>query len=117
MIESIEEGEIKISGKKYTFDVWIFGDGRVMQRDQTLSKDNKISTDEVQVILDNSQDIIAVVLGKGQKTEINMSDDAKKLLEKKKKIAVWDYSTGDAVKVFNEQIKKGKKIAAIFHLN
>ena len=36
---------------------------------------------------------------------------------KKKKIAIWDYSTEDAIKVFNEQLEKGQKMAAIFHLN
>jgi hypothetical protein len=117
MIDSIEPGEMKIGGKNYTFDVWIFGDGRVMQRDATLSSDNKVSVAEVQVILDNSLDMIALILGTGQKTSIEMSPEAKELLEKKKKIAVWDYPTDDAVKVFNDQLQKGQKIAAIMHLN
>ena len=117
MIDEVEEGMIKINGKKYTFDVWLFGDGRVMQRDMTLSKDNKISVEEVQVILDNSPDIVAIILGTGQKTHIGVSDEARKLLEKKKKIAIWDYNTEDAVKVYNDQISKGVKVAAIFHLN
>jgi len=117
MIDSVEPGEIKIGRCKYTFDVWIFGDGRVMLRDETLSKDNKISVEEVQVILDNSVDIVAIIIGSGQKTKIHISSEAKKFLEKKHKIAIWDYNTNDAVKVFNEQTKNGQKIAAIIHLN
>ena len=117
MIDAIEPGEIKVNGKKYTFDIWIFGDGRVMQRDATLSKDGKVSVDELTTVLDNSPEIVAVVIGSGQKTTIGISQEAKKLAEKKKKIAIWDYNTEDAVKVINEQLKNGQKIAAIIHLN
>jgi len=115
-IKSCEKGELNIDGTKYQFDVWIFSDGRVMQRDASLSKNNIIGMEEIQVILDNSQDLYAIILGNGQETHLSVDREILKKLAKKQ-VPVWSYTTCDATVVFNKQVKEGKKVAAILHLN
>jgi hypothetical protein len=106
-IDSVQHGEIVVDGEKYEFDVWVFTDGRVMER-QAISRD-KVAPDEVQTMIDNCEGLQELVIA-GDK-ELPVDQEAIELATGKK-ILLAQCNLSELAEFFNKEAES-KKIGAI----
>lgn len=106
-IDSIKQGEISVDGEKYAFDVWMFADGRVMERQAIDS--SKIASDEIQTIMDNSEGLQEVLIASVK--EIPVDKEAVELATGANVLLV-QCSLDEAMEFFNKE-SESKKIGAI----
>lgn len=114
-INSTEFGEITIDGKKYG-QVLIIGD-LVMERDyEKLEKlfgtSHKVGDWERDELVKGNPEII--VIGTGQSSVMNVDEELGNGLAKKG-IELIVASTPEAVEIYNEKIKEGKRVNALIH--
>jgi len=114
-IDSTEFGEITIDGKKY-HQVLIIGDS-VMERDyEKLEKlfgtSHRIGDWERDELLKGNPEII--IIGTGQSSVMNVDGELEDTLAKKE-IELIAVSTPEAVEIYNQKIKEGKRVNALIH--
>lgn len=114
-INSTEFGEITIDGKKY-YQVLIVGD-LVMERDsekleKLLGTTHKIGDWERDELLKANPEII--VIGTGQSSVMRVDGELANGLAKKS-IELIAVSTPEAIEIYNEKIKQGKRVNALIH--
>jgi len=114
-IDSSEFGEITIDGKKYS-QVLIIGD-LVMERDyEKLEKlfgtTHRVGEWEREELAKGNPEII--VIGTGQSSAMNVDGEIIDNLAKKG-IEMIVVSTPEAIEIYNEKVKQGKRVNALIH--
>jgi hypothetical protein len=104
-VDSIKEGEISVDGSKYGFSVWIFTDGRVMER-QAI-KLEKVAPDEIQTMIDNSEGLKEIVIC----GEIPVDEESVKLATSSN-VLLAQAEMGEFLEFFNTEAA-AKAVAAI----
>jgi len=106
-IDSLKKGEISVDGNKYSFNVWLFADGRVMERQAIDSA--KIGSDEIQTMTDNIEGLQEIIIA----SENEMPVD-KEAIEKATGASVLlvQCNLDEAMEFFNKEVDS-KKIGAI----
>ncbi len=110
-------GWIEIEGKKYEHDVVVYPDGRVERRKKEISKmkhgtSHMLDLDEIVWYLGHGER--AVVIGSGQYGLLDLTKEAKKLLEDRK-LEVYVLPTPKAIEKF-ESLRREKPTLGIFHV-
>lgn len=112
-IDSYEFGRIVIDGQEYDRDLILFPD--VVKENWWRKKGHDLSLNDIIDILYKKPDIL--IIGTGYSGLMNVSDEVIEEI-KSRGIELIIETTIDAVKIFNEKIKKlkDKKIVAALHL-
>ncbi len=104
-VDSIKDGEITVDGSKYSFSVWIFTDGRVMER-QAIKSD-KVAVDEIETMIGNSENLKEIVIC----GDVPVDEEAVKLATNSK-ILLAQAELGEFAEFFNKEAV-AKPVAAI----
>jgi hypothetical protein len=112
MIEQYTFGNIVVNGVTYNNDIKII-QGSVVS-EWWRKSGHFVEVDDIQDILKSKPDIL--VIGKGQPGQMKSTDTLRKFL-KKCDIELIEKKTSEAVETFNRLSKKGKNVAAGFHLS
>ena len=112
MIEQYAFGTIVVNGVNYNNDIKII-QGTVVP-EWWRKSGHFVDVDDIQDILKAKPDIL--VIGKGQPGQMKSTDALRKFL-KNRDIGLIEEKTSEAVEVFNRLFKKGKNVAAGFHLS
>jgi hypothetical protein len=114
-IDSTQFGEVVIDDKKY-HQALIIGD-KIEERDYKKLKElfdtaHKIGDWEIEALISNNPEII--IIGTGQNGAMSVDEDsAKKLKAKSSELIIAE--TPQAIEIYNEQVKLGKKVNALIH--
>ena len=110
-VERYSFGRIRIGGREYTSDI-IVGMGYL--KDNWWRKDgHRIQIDDIADILRLKPEI--VIFGIGANGVVKVDEEVlKKLKNEGMEIVV--RKTNDAVRIYNEMLKKGKKVVLAAHL-
>ena len=108
-LDATSFGSITISGKKYDHDVYVFWDGTVEQR----VGDHTVPARQMEYIVKKKPEII--VIGTGQFGVVHVPSESEKLA-KMHNIEVVKARTPQAIGIFNEAMKQGKRVSAIIHV-
>lgn len=111
MINNYSFGEIIINDKKYNKDVEIRWNGEVL--DWWRNKGHVFAITDLYRALEQEPEVI--ILGTGDYGVARVGEKVKNELEKQG-IELIIEKTADAVKIFNNYIKKNKKVTGLFHL-
>ncbi|RLI31889.1 hypothetical protein DRO51_02985 [Candidatus Bathyarchaeota archaeon] len=114
-IDSLSFGSIVIDGKKYRHDVIIYPSGMVKRRKGgfLMFGGHNIRKDEIEELYNSNPEVI--IIGTGTSGKAKLSEEGKSFL-KDKGLEVFEASSYEAVKKFNELTSLGKKVGAIFHV-
>jgi len=112
MIEQYTFGNIVVNGVNYNNDIKII-QGSVVP-EWWRKSGHFVEVDDIQDILKSKPDIL--VIGKGQPGQMKSTDTLRKFL-KNCDIELIEEKTSEAVETFNRLSKKGKNVAAGFHLS
>ena len=114
-IDSTKFGSVRIDGKEYN-QVLIIGN-RVIERDYEKLKElfdtsHKIGDWEIGELLKENPEIIVVATGQDELLEVEKS-----FIEKmeEKRIEVISAKTPEAIEIYNEKNKIGKRVNALIH--
>jgi len=108
-LEATSFGSITISGKNYDHDVYVFWDGTVERR----VGDHTVPARQMEYIIRSKPEI--VIIGTGQFGIVRVPSESEKLA-KEQDIEVVKARTPQAIRIFNEAMKKGKRVSAIIHV-
>ena len=108
-LDATSFGSITISGKKYDHDVYVFWDGTVERR----VGDHMVPVRQMEYIIKKKPEII--IIGTGQFGMVHVPSESEKLA-KEQNIEVVKALTPQAIGVFNEAMKQGKRVSAIIHV-
>lgn len=114
-IDETQFGEITIDKKKY-HQVLIAGD-KIEERDYKKLKElfdtaHKIGDWEIEELLSNNPEVI--VIGTGQNGAMTVDDEsAKKLKAISTEVII--AKTPEAIEIYNDRVKLGKKVNALIH--
>lgn len=108
-IDSVKFGEIRIEGKDYYSDMFVFWDGKVEFRE----KGHQITLNDIRFLVKRKP--YAIVIGKGMQGAVSVLPEVRQALEDKK-IKLFSDLTPNAVEIFNGLIAQGKKVVGIFHV-
>jgi hypothetical protein len=108
-INSVKFGEIRVSGKDYYSDVFVFWDGKV----ELKAKSHIICMDDMDFITKKKPD--ALVIGTGMQGVVKILPEVKEVLENRK-IKLFMDETPNAIDIFNGLKSRGKKVVGIFHV-
>jgi len=108
-LDAASFGSITISGKKYDHDVYVFWDGAVERR----VGDHTVPARQMEYIVNKKPEI--VIIGTGQFGEVRVPSESEKLA-KEQNIEVVKTRTPQAIGIFNEAMKQGKRVSAIIHV-
>jgi len=111
MIEAYQFGEIKINGKTYHHDVQVDWQGEVLKWQRKES--HWIDLEDLESALEKQPEII--IIGTGAYGVAKVSDKIKEKL-KNLEIPLTISPTPEAIKAFEENLKKSKKVVGLFHL-
>ncbi|MBI4175857.1 MAG: hypothetical protein HY518_01525 [Candidatus Aenigmarchaeota archaeon] len=109
MIDSIDYGEIRISGRDYYSDVLVWWGGEVEYRE----KQHIFSLEDFLRILEKRPQV--VVIGTGQEGSVRVPDRVKEMAEQTS-IELFIEPSRRAVQLFNAFLKDGKKVVAYIHV-
>lgn len=110
-IDSYSFGSMVVDGKQYSEDLIIFPD-RV--RPHWWRKEgHSLSIEDLDEVIDYKPELL--IVGKGASGCMSIPTLTRNVL-KDKQIEIIDKNTDEASQIFNEQIKKGKKVVGAFHL-
>ena len=101
-------GEVKIDGKSYFSDMYVYWDGRTEAR----KKGHLFDMDEFVKLLQKDPGII--VIGMGHNGIVKVPDEVLQMAENKK-IELFMEKTPQAAEVFNAFVKEGKRVIAVLH--
>lgn len=114
-VDSTKFGEVVVDGKKYN-QVLIVGDS-VAERDYEKLKElfgtsHRIGDWEAEVLLKGNPEV--VVIGTGQDGKLEVDKD---FLDRVQKEGVETLAaiTPEAIKIYNEKVKAGKRVNALIH--
>ncbi len=108
-IDSTSFGKIVIDGQEYKYDVFVFADGSIRER----QREHTISKEEIELLASPKPEFI--VIGTGQSGVAKVSAQARDLAQTKC-IHLMIAETPDAINLFNALSEQGKKAAGLFHL-
>jgi hypothetical protein len=110
-VEHYSFGRIRIDGKEYTSDV-IVGLGYL--RDGWWRKEgHRVQLEDVASILD--LDFEVIIFGTGANGRVRVDDEVVRAFKERGKEVIVAM-TGEAVKVYNELLKKNRKVILAAHL-
>lgn len=112
MIEEYRFGMVKVDGVTYTRDILILVGGCV-KPNWWRREGHKLYLDDLKDILDDKPEIL--VIGSGFYEAMDVPSDTVEAL-RNLGIEVFIENTRKAVKIYNELISKGKRVAAALHL-
>ena len=110
-IDSYSFGSMTVDGKTYSSDLIGFPD-RIIS-DWWRAEGHSLAVEDIEEILDYHPDVL--VVGKGDIGLMSVSRETAEELEKQGITLIQD-RTGRAVRLFNEEIKKGRRVIGAFHL-
>jgi len=110
-VDDYSFGSMTVDGKIYNTDLIIFPE--TIKPDWWRKKGHSLTLEDLEEILKYNPEVL--IVGKGYSGCMQVSMDTKKALQYQN-IQVIDKNTGEAYKVFNDQIKQGKKVVGAFHL-
>ena len=110
-IDSYSFGQMQIGGQSYRTDTIVFPDK--INSNWWRRQGHSLSKGDIQEILEFNPDVL--VIGTGASGLMQVPDSTKKLLEEAG-IEIIVKRTGQAWRVFNEQLEKGRKAVGAFHL-
>ncbi len=110
-------GWIEIDGKRYEHDVVVYPDGKVEKRRKEISKmkhgtSHMLDMEEIVWYLGHGEK--AVVIGSGQYGLLDLTEEARKLLEDRK-VEIYVLPTPEAIKKY-EELRGKKPTLGIFHV-
>jgi len=108
-LDATSFGSITISGKKYDHDVYVFWNGTVERR----VGDHTVPARQTEYMVKKKPEII--VIGTGQFGIVRVLSESEKLA-RKQNIEVVKARTPQAIGIFNEAMKQGKRVSAIIHV-
>jgi len=110
-IDSYSFGVMKVGGAEYRADLIVFPDR--IRSNWWRRQGHSLAVEDLDDVLDFKPDVL--VIGKGASGLMEIPPSTKKVLQKEG-IEVIAKNTGQAWGLFNEQIKKGRKVVGAFHL-
>ena len=111
MIDSTEFGSITIKGRTYYSDVFIDWNGKV--EEVKLQTRHLFDVPEFERIKERKPEIL--VVGTGQAGLAEVSDRVRKIC-KELGIELKEAPSKEAIKLFNEAVKEGKRVIAFIHV-
>jgi len=110
-IDSYSFGVMKVGGTEYTADLIVFPER--IRSNWWRRQGHSLAVEDLDDVLDFKPDVL--VIGKGASGLMEIPASTKKVLQEEG-IEVIAENTGQAWGLFNEQIKKGRKVVGAFHL-
>jgi hypothetical protein len=110
-IDTFAFGSIVIDGRKYTSDLIIYPDGRVVTY-WRRKRGHKLSSHDISELIDSQPEVI--IAGTGVYGLVKPEKDLQKMLQKKR-IEFFPERNKKAMELFNELSSK-KRLGACFHL-
>ncbi len=107
-IEDYSFGKIVIDGRKYTDDVILLG--KEVKQGWWRKSGHRLHVEDLKDVIEFDPDILIIGTGSGG----NMTVPAN--VERELDFEVKSFSTKKACKVYNKELKSGKKVAGGFHL-
>ncbi len=107
-IDSVKWGELKIDGKLYYSDMYVYWDGKAEMR----KKSHLFDMDEFVKLLQKDPKII--VVGTGFNGVVKVPEEVSQMAEDKK-VELFLETTPKAAEVFNAFAGEGKKVIAVLH--
>ena len=108
LIEDYSFGKILIDGKKYTDDVILLG--KKVKPGWWRKSGHRLHIEDLEDVIKFDPDIL--IIGTGNSGNMTVPAGVKKELD----FEVKSFPTKKACKVYNEELKSGKKVAGGFHL-
>lgn len=110
-IDSYTFGSMTVEGKAYNEDLIIFPDK--IRPNWWRKEGHSLTIEDLGEVIDYGPEVL--VVGKGASGCMEIPSTTREAL-RENHIEVIDLNTDEAWEVFNEQIKKGKKVVGAFHL-
>jgi len=111
LVDEYDFGEIVIGGQRYTRDV-IVAPGYI-KPNWWRKEGHRLQLDDVWDVLDLDVDV--VVIGTGYYGRMEVDEDVVKEFEKRgRRIVVAE--SREAVNIYNEEVKRGRKVMLLIHL-
>jgi len=110
-IDAYSFGSMTVDGKVHNADLIIFPDK--IQGHWWRKEGHSLAIDDLKDVIAYQPDVL--VIGRGHLGCMNVPSETRQNLQTHH-IEVLDQKTGEAQKVFNEQVKKGRKVIGAFHL-
>lgn len=104
-------GSMTVNGKKYNGDLIVFPDR--IKSEWWRKEGHSLSIEDLDEVLAYEPEVL--VIGQGYFSCMKIPRNTQEIL-KREKFRVFESKTGAAWKVFNEEMKKGKKVVGAFHL-
>lgn len=111
MIEEYYFGFIKILGKTYDYDVEVYWTGEILK--WWREESHLIKVEDIKRAVDKAPDLIIIGIGESGFAEV-LDKTKEKILSEG--IGLIIEKTKKATEIFNENIKKGRKVVGLFHL-
>lgn len=111
MIEEYHFGFIKISEKEFSHDVQVFWDGEIKK--WWRKEGHKVFVEDLKEALEKNPQAIVVGTGAFGVCKVDKSCE---IFLKQREIEFFFQKTSEAVKIFNQLLKEGKKVVGLFHL-
>jgi len=108
LIEDYSFGKIVIDGKYYTDDVILLGE-KVIDG-WWRKKGHQLSIDDLQKIVDFKPDLLIIGTGNSGRLRVPKS------LETKLDFKIKSLPTKKACKIYNDEVKKDRRVSGAFHL-
>ncbi|MHA1804958.1 MAG: MTH938/NDUFAF3 family protein [Promethearchaeota archaeon] len=119
--EQTKFGSITISGKTYSYDIYLHVNGEISPRDKSQSKSinghRELSKWELEILLKENPDVL--LIGMGQSGILPLSKETKAWLnsiKEEKTIEIITLKTPDILPITNRWLNSKKKIAGVFHV-
>jgi len=110
-IDSYSFGEMRVNGEVYTKDLIVFPDK--ITPNWWRCEGHSLGIEDLEQVLSFDPDVL--IVGTGSSGLMRIPQATRKALQGKH-IELRAGFTDQAVLIFNEQIKKGTKVAGVFHL-
>jgi hypothetical protein len=111
MIEAYAFGSIIINGKKYTSDIIIYPDGKIMDS-WWRREGHKLSSQDITDLIESKPEVI--VIGTGAQGFMRLEKELEDMLHEKG-IEYKSAPSGQAIRFYNQLYGK-KRLGACFHL-
>lgn len=114
-IDRMGFGWIVIDGKKRWHDVVIYPDGKVKRRKGgfLMFGSHKIKREEIEELYKSGAEVL--VIGTGTDGVAELTDDARKFIDKMK-ISLVELYSREAIREFKKLLKENKRVGAIIHV-
>ncbi|MFQ5952079.1 MAG: MTH938/NDUFAF3 family protein [Candidatus Omnitrophota bacterium] len=110
-IDDYSFGSMTVDGNTYTSDLIVFPDK--IKSSWWRVEGHSLCMEDLDEVLEYGPEVL--VIGKGASGCMDVPEPTKETLEEKN-IEVIEGNTGEVYRVFNDQIKKGRRAVGAFHL-